>query len=430
MLKKLRRKFVFSAVLAIFIAEVILIGAINGIYFHQLDVKSDRLLTMIAENDGRFPDFGNSTHDKPSDVKGSAPSQVSFAHFDSDYGTNPESQYVTRYFTVRTDSDGSVESVDTGHIAAISGDTAIEYADSVSKTGKSNGWADNYKYSVTEDDDSKLYVFVDCRQQLETEHQFLLISCSIALAGLLLISLLILIISKRVIRPFVESFEKQKRFITDAGHEIKTPLAIISANTEVLELTEGRSEWTDSIKNQTKRLSELIKNLLTLAKMDEEIKTVFAKFNISDAVFDSAAPFETLARSRGKNLKTDIENEIVYFGDEGMIRQLVSILLDNAVKYADDGSEICISLHRSQKSVRLTVFNPCQGLPDTDLKRIFDRFYRADSSRARETGGYGIGLSIAKAITDSHEGKIEAKKVNGGVAFEAVLPMRNEQKRK
>lgn len=172
------------------------------------------------------------------------------------------------------------------------------------------------------------------------------VSLAIGIAGLAVVSVLVAVFSKRAIRPVIESMEKQKQFITDAGHEIKTPLSIISANAEVLELTCGSSEWTDSIKNQTARLGELIKNLLTLSRTDEEIKTVFEKFNISDAVYDAASPFKTLASSGGKTLSVDIENEIEYFGDEGMIRQLVSILLDNAVKYADDGGEIKLSLKK------------------------------------------------------------------------------------
>ncbi len=411
MIKKLRRKFVLIAVFSLFLVEVVIIGTINIINVCQQNSKSDDLLAMITENDGKLPDFGKSGRDKP---PGDIPEQEDGFN---GKGINPETKYVTRYFTVKTDVSGKITSIDTSHIAAVTSDDAVGYATEALNSGSEKGWSGNYRYAVSESSDGNLLVFVDCRSQLETRYQFLAISLAIGFAGLAVVSVLVAVFSKRAIRPVIESMEKQKQFITDAGHEIKTPLAIISANAEVLELTGGSSEWTDSIKNQTKRLSELIKNLLTLSKMDEEIKTVFEKFNISDAVYDAASPFSTLAASRGKSLVINIENGIEFTGDEGMIRQLVSILLDNAVKYADDGGEIRLSLKTEHKQLELSVYNPCSVRPDGDLSRLFDRFYRADSSRSRETGGYGIGLSIAKAICDSHKCRISAKYESGGITF-------------
>ncbi|WP_124099411.1 HAMP domain-containing sensor histidine kinase [Ruminococcus sp. Marseille-P6503] len=411
MIKKLRRKFVLIAVFSLFLVEVVIIGTINIINVCQQNAKSDELLAMITQNDGKLPDFGKSAPDKPpEDIRDQS------AGFDGK-GINPETKYITRYFTVRADERGQITSIDTSHIAAVTSDDAAEYANEALRGSSEKGWSGNYRYAVSQSSEGSLLVFVDCRSQLETRYQFLAISLAIGFAGLAVVSVLIAVFSKRAIRPVIESMEKQKQFITDAGHEIKTPLAIISANTEVLELTAGGSEWTASIKNQTKRLSELIKNLLTLSKMDEEIKTVFEKFNISDAVYDAASPFSTLAASRGKSLSTDIQNGIEFTGDEGMIRQLVSILLDNAVKYADDGGEIRLCLKAEHRQLELSVHNPCSVKPEGELSRLFDRFYRADSSRSRETGGYGIGLSIAKAICDSHKCRITAKYESGGMTF-------------
>lgn len=425
MIKKLQRKFVLIAVISLFVTEAVIIGAMNAINIYQLEKKSDNMLKILSHNDGAFPDDNRKPDNNNFEPR---PKQDDHPPVDME-GMNAETKYITRYFTVRTDNSGKTTSIDTGHIAAVTSDTAVEYLEAAAESGKTSGRYGNYKFLVTDTDEGKLYIFLDYSQQLETRNQFIIISCSIGFAGLAVVSMLIMIFSKRAIRPTIESMEKQKRFITDAGHEIKTPLAIISANTEVLELTSGESEWTESIKNQTKRLAELIKNLLTLSKMDEQLKTVFEKFNISDAVFDAASPFKTLAQTRGKSLDICIENDITFFGDEGMIRQLVSILLDNAVKYADDGSEIALSLKKEQRSIRIAVYNPCTQIPDKELDKLFDRFYRADSSRSRETGGYGIGLSIAKAITDSHGGKISAKSEKNGIVFEALLPIKNEQKK-
>ncbi len=403
--------------LSLFATEVVIIGAINVINIWQLNTGCDKLLDSISQNGGVFPDGGREPHGE---------NEMPRRPIGGELPTDPETKYTTRYFTVKTDKNNSVTAIDTGHIAAVSSDAAVEYVGrALSK--EMDGWIDNYKFRITETDGEKLFVFLDCRRQKETMYRFLLLSCSISFAGLVIVGILIAVFSKKAIRPAAESMQKQRQFITDAGHEIKTPLAIISANTEVLELHNGKDQWTESIRNQTRRLSELVKDLLELARMDEEIKAVFKRFDISGAVSDAAAPFETLAQTRGKLLETDIAGGISYIGDEGMIRRLVSILLDNAVKYADTDSRIEISLKKQSRNIKLRVFNKYADADKTDLSRLFDRFYRADESRSRQTGGYGIGLSVAKAITDTHGGRIDVYGVDGGLAFEAVLPIRSKR---
>lgn len=221
---------------------------------------------------------------------------------------------------------------------------------------------------------------------------------------------LVRIFSVIAIRPFVENIQYQKRFITDASHELKTPLAIISANTEVLELTQGSNEWTESIKHQTVRMNELIKRLLLLAKFSEQGRNVtLVDFSLTDAAKESVDTFSTLAEAKGKTLNANIADGVTYRGDETGIRQLMSILLDNAVKYADDGGNICFTLTKQGKGAKIEVKNDCKDVDEKSLSHLFERFYRADESRARETGGYGIGLSIAQAIVENHKGKISVK---------------------
>ena len=223
-------------------------------------------------------------------------------------------------------------------------------------------------------------------------------------------------LSRRAIRPAVESLKKQKQFITDAGHEIKTPLSIIAANADVLELSAGGSEWLDSIRHQVKRLDGLAADLLTLSKLEEEDRrAAYRTFSLSEAAAETAEPFAIPAAAKGKTLECRIQPGIVYCGDEAAIRRLISILLDNAVKYAAEGGTILLTLAAAGKNVRLEVTNPCDQLPQGDLDRLFDRFYRPEASRSRETGGTGIGLSIARAVVQAHGGKITADRPQEGV---------------
>lgn len=429
MIKRLQRKFVVIAAVCLLIVELAIVGGINGVNIYQTNINADELLNMIIDNDGRFPEFDpmGMKHDKPQNDSDNNV-QPENRKPDRHKGFNEETKYQTRYFVVYADESEKITKVDTGHVAAVTSSQALEYGEEVLKSGKISGTSGNYRYKTGDTDKGKMIVFMDCRSDAATKNRFLLVSCAIGAAGYILVCLLIIIFSKRAIRPVVESFEKQKQFITDAGHEIKTPLAIISANTEVLEMVSEPNEWTASIKNQITRLNGLLKELLSLAKMEEEKPALtMADFNISDAVYDAATPFATLAETKGKKLTIDVANGLTYHGDEGAIRQLVSILTENAVKYADDGGEITVKLFTSHggREIDLEVSNTCKEPPQGDLSKLFDRFYRDDSSRTRtkgeKKGGYGIGLSIAQAIVRSHKSKISCKAENDMMIFTAQL---------
>jgi signal transduction histidine kinase len=234
---------------------------------------------------------------------------------------------------------------------------------------------------------------------------------------------LVSVFSKKAIKPIIESMEKQKQFITDAGHEIKTPLAIISANADVLELTGGDSEWITSIRNQITRLDKLVKNLLTLSKIDEgNIKMVFTDFDLSKAVFETAGAFEAIAETQKKKFQMELQPGLKYHGDESSIQQLISTLVDNALKYSNVEGSIKISLNATKKGAKLEVFNTADEIDKANLDKLFGRFYRADSSRSRDTGGYGIGLSIAKSIVEAHHGKISVKSDDGkSICFTVII---------
>ena len=400
MIKKLQKKFIMITIGSLALVIVIFVGSINIINVYQMNRRIDGTIMLLSENKGQFPKF---EREKPP-----------MREPKSGFQMNAETQFETRYFIVTLNDDKSIRQIDTSHIAAVSSSDAEEYTKKAVKSGRNSGYQGIYKYSIVNQHGEYMLVFVDCRNQIQTATIFLATSAGVGLAILVLVSILVSVFSRKAIKPIIESTEKQKQFITDAGHEIKTPLAIISANTDVLEMFNGENEWTASIRNQTIRLDKLVKNLLMLSKMDESsIKLTFSDFNLSNTVFNAASPFETIAAAQNKSFNIDIQPELKFHGDEGSIHQLVSTIVDNAVKYANEKGKISISLHSFKKGIKLEVYNTLDQIETGNLDKLFDRFYRADSSRSRDTGGYGIGLSVAKSIAEAHNCKISARSDDG-----------------
>ena len=424
MFRKLRRRFVLIAMISMVSVLSLVVAAINIINYYQIKQNEDQLMEMILDNGGTFPEF----YGRKKEGMGAQPPSD---HSHSDFRDlpdkerkfiNEETKYQTRFFTA-TFSEGELTNVDTSQIAALDDDEASDLAKQALDSGSSTGRIDNYRYSCREENGKAIYVFLDVRTNLQTKQNILIVSLLILLASAVLVFILLWLLSKKVIRPYVEVHEKQKQFITDASHEIKTPLAIISANTEVIEMTSEPTEWTESIKNQIKRLDGLVKDLVRLSKTDEARSEIqFSEFDISSAAEEAAAAFEAPAKTHGLSFGQDIEGGITLNGNEEMIRQAVSIFADNAVKYCDEGGSIEVSLKRTHKHIRLCVSNTCKEPPKGDLSRLFDRFYRSDEARQRKgSGGYGIGLSIVKATADAHKAKAECKAENGRISFGLVF---------
>ena len=255
---------------------------------------------------------------------------------------------------------------------------------------------------------------MDCTRNLSTFRAFLFTSILVSILGLLSVFVLVLFFSRLVMKPVAESYEKQRQFITDAGHEIKTPLAIIEANRELLEMEYGENEWNNSIQRQTARLADLTDGLIYLSRMEEAEKHLqHMDFSISALAEETAQSFQTLADLQDRHFSVEIEPLLSYCGDESSIHRLFSILIDNAIKYSPPQGTVKVTLNKRGKNIQFMVYNTVAHLSAESLPFLFDRFYRADSSRNSETGGYGIGLSIARAITDAHKGKISAKSTDG-----------------
>lgn len=459
MIKTLRKKFIAIAMLSTALVLFIIIGAINIANYINTNANLDARLELIAYNGGTFPDMNDdgsapavpdisseapdsSTTDMapasdgstvPNDSTvsdGSAapddsmvpPVPDSGSHFDDQYGRHgidKETPFETRYFSVLLYKNGNVSTIDTGKIASVSTSEAGDYATSLYCKGKTKGFIDQYKYlsvstTNTNGDNMVLYVFINCSKELMTIRTYALASIGISIIGLLVVFVLVCFFSKTVTKPMAESYEKQKRFITDASHEIKTPLTIIDANTEVLEMMEGENEWTVSIRKQIARLTALTEKLVFLSRMDEDsTRLEMLEFNISDAILDTAMPFETVAESKGKTLDISVAPDINYTGSETNIRQMVSLLLDNAIKYSSENGSIRLNFSTNGKLKILSLWNTVDEIETGKLDYLFERFYRIDKSRNSKTGGFGIGLSVVQAIVQAHNGKVSAKSEDG-----------------
>lgn len=405
--RRLRRKFILVAMGAVTVVLTLIIAGINIVnYSHVCKMADARLDYILAGKDGF--DWGDEPKDDPANGKDAGDSQagVRIRHFE---GMTAESPFDTRYFTVSI-AGGQVTDVNTARIAAVGAKRAARIAAGLYSKGWTSGFSGNYRYTVAVQDDETTYVFVDCSRELASFHSFLSASVAISCIGWLAVLAIVAGASGAVIRPMVESYSKQKRFITDASHEIKTPLAVIDAANEVQEIEGGESEWTQSIHEQVARLTALTERLVFLARMDEgSAGFTMTSIDLSEAVDKEAAPFGSVAVSRGKRLATSIASGVRAHADAAAVAQVVELLLDNATRYASEDSVIELSLRavsrgQGKGAVELVVSNAVDELPEGDLDRLFDRFYRADVSRSSKTGGSGVGLSVVRAIAEAHGG--------------------------
>lgn len=436
--KRLRQKFVLVAMLSVTAALALILVVINVVNYQSVCRMADDRIEAIVENGGSFPsvfgaDEARVGQEETSDASVVILEELSATYIDRSYGLgkraadimDKEAPYDTRYFTVTVDDDGTIAGVDVNHVAAITAQDACTYALQVSTKSAKHGFYSAYRYRVVDTDEGSLYVFVDCSRELSNFEVFLGASAAIGMGAWLLVFILMVIFSRVAVRPIVESYRKQQRFITDASHEIKTPLAVIGAANDVLEIEAGESEWTQSIAAQVTRLKSLTERLVFLARMDEGA-TQFEKtdLDLSELVEYASEPFCAVAESRGKKLVRDMETGLRIQGDISALSQVVELLLDNATRYASDGGEIELALKkRSRGGVTLQVSNAVDAMPEGDLKRLFDRFYRADTSRNSQTGGSGVGLSVAQAIVEAHGGSIRAQALDAHtICFTVTLP--------
>ncbi|RHQ10280.1 HAMP domain-containing sensor histidine kinase [Clostridium sp. AM49-4BH] len=412
-MKKLRLKMigiVFASVVAAFMVMTIILVMCFGAYRNR---QADQITAMISENNGTVPQL--------KDYKQQQKNSQAFERYFNNY--NEDSSYRTRFFRIFLDEDKKVTNVNMDHIAAVDVKKAVRMTKMAMLRRGKVGLVGSYRYRKEyKDSQVRSIIFLDCKENQSFYHLAVTITITVSTLLTCLITVIFAIASKRAVRPFELNSNRQKQFITDASHELKTPLAIISANAEVLQYKGDGNEWTQNIIDQTKHMGKLINQLLVLAKLDEvQEKSEKQEADLKLLLEETIEPFEEVATQKKVTLKLHLEEGVTIRVNREQIAQLVSILTENAAKYVNDGGKIVWRLTKTQHGAVLVVKNTTEKeLPDT--KRMFDRFYRSDSSRSSKTGGQGIGLSIAKKIVDSHKGSITAKAGDGMVTFRVSLP--------
>lgn len=408
MINKLRKKMIRISTTALVAVFLVIFIAIYLISTKQLNTTMDMLCDRIGEGGGTFLPFDNE-HPRPPDME-------RFPDF-----FTAETPFSTRFFTVRFDADGNVVDVNTDSISSITEETALEYADGVREKESLRGWKGNYRYKIVDMPDGQTIIFVDASMNKATTGNLIFTAGLVLVGSMVVILFLIILLSKRAIRPIAENYEKQKQFVTDANHELKTPLTLILTNLDILEAETGKNEWLEDIRSEAQRMGDLVGQLTALSRLDEDApKLQFSGFSFSEMMDDTVSEFMPLIQERKLTIESRIQPDVQYVGDEGALRRVVAILLDNAVKYCDVQGKIFVSL-TFKKHLTIKVENTCLGIDKMDLNHLFDRFYRADKARTA-SGSFGIGLSLAQAIVEQHKGEITAYKAGEGkIGFKIKL---------
>ena len=412
MIYRLQRRFIFISTISILAVIFLVFVSILLFNISSTNKTLDVLADSVSDGGGRFPAGGN-----PSPKPGRLPpNNVPDFNF-----ITPETPFSTRHFTVYFDRSGNPIRTHTDAIYSIDEDQAVAYAQQVLSDSKERGWLDNYRYKVFSTALGTGVVFIDGSTNRAMLAQSMTIAGVVLLVCAALVLLLIILLSKRAVKPIAESYEKQRQFVTDANHELKTPLTLILANLDIAEEELGKNEWLDDIRSEGHRMTELVNQLVALSRMDEENRNLnFSRVYFGQMVHDTVSEFGPLAHSRDKDLTADIDADIFLQGDEALLRRLIGILMDNAIKYCDPSGCITVALQR-QRRIVLTIENTYSAVDQLELQRLFDRFYRADKARTF-TGGYGIGLSMAKSIVEKHGGEITAYKKDGThIGFKITL---------
>ena len=397
MFKSLRRKFVATSVASVAVVIILMASTLNFINYYKMGQRVDDSLYEASKSSALVTIFSDGEEDMivTKNTASKTPNNNGFSIAKID-----ENKNVIRSYR----DDVLIKGKD---------DLQKLVTDAVNESSTS-GYVGTYRYLKVNNDAGNLVLLLNTQRDLDSFHAFMRTSIIVSSIVILSVFILLVLISKKVIAPIQQSYQKQKQFITDASHELKTPLAIIRSNTDVLELENGDSKWTKNIQNQVDRLTSLVNSLVVFSRMEEKDTAEKVKFNLSESLHARIDDFEELASFQKKHIIADIDNNIYYRGEQQAIVQLMDILLENAIKYATKETNINVTLKKNKKYAMMKISNQA-NVKKGDLRKVFDRFYRLDESRNSTVKGYGIGLSMAKLIAEKHKEVIKAYAPEDGI---------------
>ncbi len=411
MLRKIRFRFILISSLAILGILLSFIIIFNSVHYVQNNREVESVLRILSKNSGEFPKTDDINKD---------PERRNLS------GTIVD-QY--QYYSFIIKNKKEITSFNVQHIPDVDREQIAQYMEDISLNSQKIGYFKRnyhfYAYKVTnlKEKDKQLVVVLDATRFIDDRSGLLTLSIRMSFYSFILFIFIVSVFSGFAIKPYVENYEKQKRFITNAGHELKTPLSIISANNELQELTTGETEWTKSTKDQVERLTHLINQLVTLARLEEQPDVVLESVHFSKIAQDAAEAFKAPIIKDGKTFEMAIDSNVYVKAEEKSLFELVTLLMDNANKYCDEGGTVSVKLSKTSgfKKAKLEVSNTFKEGAKIDYSRFFDRFYREDESHNNQTSGYGIGLSMAQSIVNIFKGKISVSYKNGTITFKILL---------
>ena len=399
MLKEIKKKFLAASIVTITIVIAVVVGSLNVFEYMKILEYSDTTLAAVLGDPSREPDI---------------------------LGKIPGHKYIfPNYFKyedgyLKVVFNNGETTVVNEKTSSVTDSTAISLAKGALAKGKSKGFSGKYRFMVSRSGSKTTVALIDCTDPLTSARSMLIISFFVSILGVLAVSLIMWIISENIVRPISEGYEKQKRFITDAGHDIKTPLTVINADAELLEMEIGENEWLSDIKKQTARLTTLTGDLIYLSRMEEKQTAPHADFPLSEVAEEVISSFSAPAITKRITLNSYIAPALYYKGHADSIRKLITLLVDNAIKYSPEGATVDVSLRKQGRTITIRVSNQAPGLGVKAVEHMLDRFYRSDPSRS-SSGGFGIGLSVAKAIVSAHKGRIYAHKQRDLLTIDVIL---------
>lgn len=419
MIKKLRWKFIAVAMISIIVVLMAIIGTITLINYNKTVDNIDKVLTVLVDNDGKFDDldFGD---DNLENTDGNN-NKYNLNHQEDHGEFTKETPYWTRFFSVKFTNSNPNPTVDTSMIASVSKEEAIDMAKETIDSNSMIGFYGAYRYKVKITDDFKLVVFVDCTKEMRSIRYFVFTGTWISLVGIIAVFIIVFIFSKIVFNPVKRTYDKQKRFVTNAAHELKTPLTIISANNELIDAQYNSLDETQAIDKQVKKLTIMINNLTLLSKLDEEDKNVDLKekVDLTKLSNDLIEPFKVIFESRNIKFNFFVDDNCYIKGNMNLISQLLSLLIDNANKYAL--TYINFEVRIVGKGVELKTSNDAD-IDEKNPNLLLERFYRNDKARGKIEGS-GIGLSVVNEIVKLHKGTIKLNASNN--VYSCVIKFKN-----